>query len=254
MVSSSGGLVVWFLSLYAPLRRRTLLDKRSLSHLPNTIKQESFVPSSNATVRSINATTSELQKELPLLEQLQQDLEKELAAVSERALSVRTALTALLALADAPAPRAVQEAPEPTVVESVATREPVETVTPDSTGSVPAPREATKPRSTGVKKAAASRTRGRKERPSTKKPRAEAAVQETPPAPATQDSGGLTEQVVAVLSQSPDSPMRARDVAQALGRDSSTGAINTVRSTLDRLVATSRATRAGRGLYQAPVN
>lgn len=211
------------------------------------------MPSSNATVRSINATTSELQKELPLLEQLQQDLEKELAAVSERALSVRTALTALLALADAPAPRAVREAPEPTVVESEATRESVETVAQDNTGSVPAPREATKPRSTGEKKAAASKTRGRKERPSTKKPRAEAAVQETP-APATQDSGGLTEQVVAVLSQSPDSPMRARDVAQALGRDSSTGAINTVRSTLDRLVATSRAARAGRGLYQAPVN
>ncbi|MBB4161625.1 hypothetical protein ACFT6Z_34015 [Streptomyces sp. NPDC057131] len=45
--------------------------------------------------------------------------------------------------------------------------------------------------------------------------------------------------------------MRARDVAQALGHDSSTGAVNSVRSTLNRLVATSRAARAGRGLYQA---
>lgn len=64
----------------------------------------------SAAVHGIDATTSALQKELPLLEQLQQDLEKELAAVSERVLSVRTALTALLALAETPAPRAVQEA------------------------------------------------------------------------------------------------------------------------------------------------
>ncbi|MFE5597528.1 hypothetical protein ACFQ9B_46015, partial [Streptomyces sp. NPDC056549] len=62
---------------------------------------------------------------------------------------------------------------------------------------------------------------------------------------------GFTEQVIAILARSPETPMRARDVAQALGRDSSVGAVNAVRSTLDRLVATSRAARAGRGLYQA---
>ncbi|MGW0703503.1 hypothetical protein ACWD0A_30205 [Streptomyces sp. NPDC002867] len=67
-----------------------------------------------------------------------------------------------------------------------------------------------------------------------------------------QDNGGLTEQVIAILSGKAGTPLRARDVAQALGRDESAGAINTVRSTLDRLVATSRAHRAGRGLYQAP--
>ncbi|MFP1625317.1 hypothetical protein ACLB9X_09045 [Streptomyces sp. 5K101] len=71
-------------------------------------------------------------------------------------------------------------------------------------------------------------------------------------APVAQDSGGLTEQVIAILSGKAGTPLRARDVAQALGRDESAGAINTVRSTLDRLVATSRAHRAGRGLYQAP--
>ncbi|MFE6068088.1 hypothetical protein [Streptomyces sp. NPDC056525] len=193
-----------------------------------------------------------LQKELPQLEQLQQDLEKELAAVSERVLSVRAALTALLALADTPAPRVVQEAePEPATAESEAAVEASETVTPDESGSVPAPRKATTSRSTRQRKAA-PQPRGRKERPSAKKPRVTAATQETPSE--TQGSGGLTEQVAAVLTQSPDSPMRARDVAKALGRDSSTSAINTVRSTLDRLVATSRAARAGRGLYQAPAS
>ncbi|GGS72375.1 hypothetical protein GCM10010222_11470 [Streptomyces tanashiensis] len=213
------------------------------------------MPSSSTAVHNIDATTAALQKELPLLEQLQQDLEKELAAVSERVLTVRTALTALLALVDTPAPRAVQETetetePEPAAAQSEAAAEPSPTVTPEESGSVPAPRKAAKSASTGRRKSA-SNASGRKGRPSTKKPRAKAA-QTTASAP--QEPGGLTEQVAAVLSQSPDSPMRARDVAQALGRDSSSSAINTVRSTLDRLVATSRAARAGRGLYQAPAS
>ncbi|MFJ5138797.1 hypothetical protein [Streptomyces sp. NPDC088707] len=216
------------------------------------------MPSASTGIHTIDATTAALQEELPQLEQLQQDLEKELAAVSERVLSVRAALTALLALADTPAPRAVQEAkpeaepePEPVTAESAAAVEASATVTPDESGSVPAPRKATTSRSTRERKPP-PRARGRKERPSAKRPRVTAAPQETPSA--TQASGGLTEQVAAVLTQSPDSPMRARDVAKALGRDSSPGAINTVRSTLDRLVATSRADRAGRGLYQAPAS
>ncbi|MEV7373982.1 hypothetical protein AB0O51_24270 [Streptomyces sp. NPDC090301] len=229
------------------------------------------MPSTSTGISSIDATTAALQAELPQLEQLQQDLEKELAAVSDRVLSVRAALTALLALADTPAPRTVQEqvqvqeqeaepksepsqaqapAPAPTPTESEAAVEAAsDTVKPEESGSVPAPRKATASRSSRERKAPPRARRG-KERPSAKKPRVSAAPQEAPSAP--QGSTGLTEQVAAVLTQSPDSPMRARDVAKALGRDSSTGAINTVRSTLDRLVATSRADRAGRGLYQAP--
>ncbi|MFB7233851.1 MULTISPECIES: hypothetical protein [unclassified Streptomyces] len=230
------------------------------------------MPSTSTGIPSFDATTAALEAELPQLEQLQQDLEKELAAVSDRVLSVRAALTALLALADTPAPRAVQEQvqvqvqeadpepkskseqePEPaqTQTESEGAVEAAsETVmTPEESGSVPAPRKATASRSTRERKAPPRARRG-KERPSAKKPRVTPTPQETPSA--TQGSTGLTEQVAAVLTQSPDSPMRARDVAKALGRDSSTGAINTVRSTLDRLVATSRADRAGRGLYQAP--
>ncbi|MFC9343279.1 hypothetical protein ACFT0G_20190 [Streptomyces sp. NPDC057020] len=231
------------------------------------------MPSTSTGIPSFDATTAALEAELPQLEQLQQDLEKELAAVSDRVLSVRAALTALLALADTPAPRAVQEQvqvqvqeadPEPksepeqpqapaqaqAQAESEAAVEAApETVTSEESGSVPAPRKATAPRSTRERKAPPRARRG-KERPSAKKPRVAPTPQQTPSA--TQGSTGLTEQVAAVLTQSPDSPMRARDVAKALGRDSSTGAINTVRSTLDRLVATSRADRAGRGLYQAP--
>ncbi|MGW8598116.1 hypothetical protein ACWGLB_04185 [Streptomyces sp. NPDC055893] len=234
------------------------------------------MPSTSTGIPSFDATTAALEAELPQLEQLQQDLEKELAAVSDRVLSVRAALTALLALAETPAPRAVQEQvqvqvqeadpepkskseqePEPaqtqtqTQAESEGAVEAAsETVmTPEESGSVPAPRKATASRSTRERKAPPRARRG-KERPSAKKPRVTPTPQETPSA--TQGSTGLTEQVAAVLTQSPDSPMRARDVAKALGRDSSTGAINTVRSTLDRLVATSRADRAGRGLYQAP--
>ncbi|MFD7572451.1 hypothetical protein ACFV6U_18275 [Streptomyces sp. NPDC059810] len=233
------------------------------------------MPSTSTGIPSFDATTAALEAELPQLEQLQQDLEKELAAVSDRVLSVRAALTALLALADTPAPRAVQEQvqvqvqeadpepkpksepePEPAQAQAQAQTESeaaVEaasgTVKAEESGSVPAPRKATASRSTRERKAPPRARRG-KERPSAKKPRVTPTPQETPSA--TQGSTGLTEQVAAVLTQSPDSPMRARDVAKALGRDSSTGAINTVRSTLDRLVATSRADRAGRGLYQAP--
>ncbi|MFE6787538.1 hypothetical protein ACFVFF_35280 [Streptomyces sp. NPDC057680] len=231
------------------------------------------MPSTSTGIPSFDATTAALEAELPQLEQLQQDLEKELAAVSDRVLSVRAALTALLALADTPAPRAVQEQVQVQVQEAepkpksepkseqrqeqaqaqaeseAAVEAAPESVTPEESGSVPAPRKATASRSTRERKAPPRARRG-KERPSAKKPRVTPTPQQTPSA--TQGSTGLTEQVAAVLTQSPDSPMRARDVAKALGRDSSTGAINTVRSTLDRLVATSRADRAGRGLYQAP--
>ncbi|MEV7374492.1 hypothetical protein AB0O51_26875 [Streptomyces sp. NPDC090301] len=198
-------------------------------------------------VHSVDATTAALQEELPHLEQLQQELEKELAAVSERVLSVRTALTALLALAETPAPRAaVQAKREPAVVEDETA---VEAAAPQDTGTVPAPRKAATTRAGGARETTPAKTTSRKERSSAKKPRATAASQKA--TPAAKDPAGFTEQVIGILARTPKTPMRARDVAQALGRDSSTGAVNAVRSTLDRLVATSRAARAGRGLYQA---
>ncbi|BBJ46900.1 hypothetical protein SSPO_096180 [Streptomyces antimycoticus] len=63
--------------------------------------------------------------------------------------------------------------------------------------------------------------------------------------------GKLTEQILAYFAEAEDVDVRARDVASALGRDTDSGSINAVRSTLDRLVGTSRVRRAGRGLYRA---
>ncbi|WBB62471.1 hypothetical protein O7599_08045 [Streptomyces sp. WMMC500] len=64
--------------------------------------------------------------------------------------------------------------------------------------------------------------------------------------------GRLTEQIMEFFATAGDVDVRARDVAAALGRDSDSGSINAVRSTLDRLVGMSRIQRAGRGLYRAP--
>ncbi|MDQ0809638.1 hypothetical protein QFZ63_001352 [Streptomyces sp. B3I7] len=63
--------------------------------------------------------------------------------------------------------------------------------------------------------------------------------------------GRLTEQIMQYFAQVGDADVRARDVAVALGRATDNGSINAVRSTLDRLVGTSRVRRSGRGLYRA---
>ncbi|MEU9336575.1 hypothetical protein AB0D49_25975 [Streptomyces sp. NPDC048290] len=63
--------------------------------------------------------------------------------------------------------------------------------------------------------------------------------------------GKLTEQILAYFAEAGDVDVRARDIAAALGRDTDSGSINAVRSTLDRLVGTSRVHRVGRGLYRA---
>ncbi|MGI5460779.1 hypothetical protein ACQEWB_47965 [Streptomyces sp. CA-249302] len=80
----------------------------------------------------------------------------------------------------------------------------------------------------------------------------------TAPGASRTDSGGdadrqygkLTEQILAYFAEAGDVDVRAREVAAALGRDTDSGSINAVRSTLDRLVASSRIQRAGRGLYR----
>ncbi|MFJ8107676.1 hypothetical protein [Streptomyces sp. NPDC096132] len=63
--------------------------------------------------------------------------------------------------------------------------------------------------------------------------------------------GKLTEQIMDYFATVGDADVRARDVAAALGRDTDSGSINGVRSTLDRLVGASRVQRTGRGLYRA---
>ncbi|GGT78375.1 hypothetical protein GPZ77_03625 [Streptomyces sp. QHH-9511] len=176
------------------------------------------MPSPTTGADSLEATTAQLQAELPYLEKRRAALEEDIAAVTLRLESVRTALAALQALSTAGSaviPEAEAEAE----------------------AHVPAARPAAPEESESDAAARVSRgtsATGRKG------------------APSLSDTDGLTDQVVAVLAGKAGTPMRAREVAAVLGRDGSTGAINTVRSTLDRLVATSRAHRAGRGLYQAP--
>ncbi|MFJ1747843.1 hypothetical protein ACIOJD_16540 [Streptomyces sp. NPDC088116] len=249
---------------------------------------------------SIESTTVLLQGELPQLEAQQQSLEKELATVTERLESVRTALGALQALSLGPHPGVTTVAPD--------------AGTPDETGvasepaaaadaAVPQPRseEETAPSvrgkaakttkaatgseraagtsrgtKTGASKEAKQRPAKKAATPKSSKPatakKAATAVTDKPAdgkkttdgkktaakgtADAQQDgdtqAGGLTEQILEILARSGSTPVRARDVASALGRDATPGSINAVRSTLDRLVGTSRAHRAGRGLYQAP--
>ncbi|MET9375977.1 hypothetical protein ABZX98_17780 [Streptomyces sp. NPDC002992] len=164
---------------------------------------------------SVEATTAQLKAELPYLERRRAALEEDIAAVTLRLESVRTALAALQALS------AVGSAMSPGV---------------EAGAHVPAPRQAEV---------------GESEEATAKVP-SDTAATGRKDAPSLSHADGLTDQVVAVLAGKPGTPMRAREVAAVIGRDGSTGAINTVRSTLDRLVATSRAHRAGRGLYQAP--
>lgn len=62
-------------------------------------------------------------------------------------------------------------------------------------------------------------------------------------------TAGLTEGVVECLTKAAG-PLRAADVNDALGRENTSGNVNSVRNTLERLAAASRIQRAGRGLYQ----
>ncbi|MGW6599067.1 hypothetical protein [Streptomyces sp. NPDC055036] len=243
---------------------------------------------------SIETTTALLRGELPQLETHQQSLERELASVTGRLESVRTALGALQALS--PAPQAQETVPEqraaepsatetpaaqaPVVVapveEAPAEKAPVEEAAAEAPAKEkPAPAKAAKSRKSASASSSARTSGGgsgaksqtskeqapkeRASRPAKKaapatatKTRAKKTTAATvAPAPADEQASGLTEQILAVLAASDGNPVRARDVAQELGRDGTPGSINAVRSTLDRLVGTSRAHRAGRGLYQA---
>ncbi|MFF8606785.1 hypothetical protein ACF06X_12670 [Streptomyces sp. NPDC015346] len=182
------------------------------------------MPSPATATDSLEATTAQLEAELPYLEKRRAALEADIAAVTLRLESVRTALAALQALSAAGS----------SVIPGAETGVLVPAARPAAAEETEEAEE-TEPAATAAAKVPKGRT------PTGKKG-----------APSLSDGDGLTDQVVAVLAGKAGTPMRAREVAEALGRDGSTGAINTVRSTLDRLVATSRAHRAGRGLYQAP--
>jgi hypothetical protein len=213
----------------------------------------------SVTPDSLKATTELLRAELPRLEEHQQTLESELATVTERLEFVRTALAALQALSlapQAPAPAGHTDTAGPgsrAGTDLDATASSVTEAAEDADSS-PAAGRAGRTAATVVSQkqyAEAPKKRSSAKKAATsKRAKAVAPAQPVPSGRDKQDAG-LTEQVIEILARSGGSPVRARDVASALGRDESAGSVNAVRSTLDRLVATSRADRAGRGLYQS---
>ncbi|MFE7244574.1 hypothetical protein [Streptomyces sp. NPDC057582] len=233
--------------------------------------------SATSTPGSVEATTALLQAELPRLEERKQALEKEFVTVTERLDSVRTALTALQALSAAP------PVPAAAVVDGESDTRPASSAGSDADAAseskdtpeghhepgpsavsedtpeavaIPGPRKARRAAAAkGSKAAPKDPAQQKKERPSQKATPAKSEKAQTAQNAApveAKDRGRLIEQVMEVVSAASGTPLRARDVTEALGRELTAGSINTVRSTLDRLVATSRAHRAGPGLYQAP--
>ncbi|MGW5430373.1 hypothetical protein ACWET9_24645 [Streptomyces sp. NPDC004059] len=184
----------------------------------------------------IAVTAESLQAELARLQIQKQALERELAAVVAHLGSVQRALSTLETLMLTPAGKA-----RPAV--GTAAAEPAEAAAPvarQTRAASPEPADATV--TSGVV----------------------AQAQPTKPGKGTQRHtevgtgtdgekkyGRLTEQIMEYFAAAGDADVRARDVAAALGRDSDSGSINAVRSTLDRLVGASRIRRTGRGLYRA---
>ncbi|MBW8699158.1 Prefoldin subunit alpha [Streptomyces sp. MBT84] len=166
--------------------------------------------------RNIEITAENLQEELARLEVQKQALERELAAVTAHLGSVQRALSAFQALMPAFAPSSAEPGPmdERSTPEPAPAQQAPPAETAGSADESPAP--------TGHADAESGKTYGK-----------------------------LTEQILAYFAEADGVNVRARDVASALGRDTDSGSINAVRSTLDRLVGTSRIRRVGRGLYHA---
>ncbi|MDF6046233.1 hypothetical protein LRD69_29730 [Streptomyces sp. JH14] len=197
------------------------------------------------TAHHIEITTESLQEDLARLEVQRQALERELTAVVAHLGSVQRALGALQAL--------MSETGDTVSSDITGTAE-------ADHGTAPSPAqphaETLPPDRADATAAPVHRTRRPERRPETQKP--------APPAArsgATTDSrtatdgdtnyGRLTEQILEYFAGVGNVDVRARDVAAVLGRDTDSGSINTVRSTLDRLVGASRIRRTGRGLYRA---
>lgn len=166
---------------------------------------------------AIAVTAESLHKDLARLELQKQALERELAAVVAHLGSVQRALGAIEALVRDTTEAAPASGPETGRPRSTQGTE--ESVRPAR--STPAPTSALTPTSADTD------------------------------AEGQRKYGWLTEQILEYFATVGQADVRARDVAAALGRDTDSGSINAVRSTLDRLVGTSRVRRSGRGLYRA---
>lgn len=205
--------------------------------------------SASHTAHNIEITAESLQEDLARLEIQKQALERELAAVVAHLGSVQRALNTLEAL--------MHGAAQPQAADTTAA---VTTKRPRP--SAPVPQQEGTPSSQSAD--GATLTRGvqkqqsaasRRDQRDSASPAVANAVSPTPGPHASGDGaddkkyGKLTEQILEYFAGAGDAHVRARDVAAALGRDTDSGSINAVRSTLDRLVGTSRIRRTGRGLY-----
>ncbi|MFF8679305.1 hypothetical protein ACQPXT_39300 [Streptomyces sp. CA-100214] len=187
--------------------------------------------SATGAAHNIEVTAESLQEDLARLELQKQSLERELAAVVAHLGSVQRALSALeVLMSAAPVALAPSGSGEPEPAGRAAAQSP----------AGPAPKPA----------ADAARAPGSR-RPRRRDTRGRTRASGTGAQPDQRGYGRLTEQILEYLAGVGDADVRARDVAAALGRDTDSGSINAVRSTLDRLVGASRVRRSGRGLYRA---
>ncbi|MFE4829271.1 hypothetical protein [Streptomyces sp. NPDC056672] len=186
---------------------------------------------------NIEITAESLQEDLARLQVQKQALERELAAVVAHLSSVQRALGALETLMLDPAAAASMGAAGAAARERDRDRAatPVEPRR-DSGSSKPA----------DVMTKSAPRAQKQETGKDTERPTTAGTDSD-----GEKKYGQLTEQIMEYFAEVGDADVRARDVAAALGRDSDSGSINGVRSTLDRLVGASRIQRIGRGLYRA---
>ncbi|MFD5721713.1 hypothetical protein [Streptomyces sp. NPDC127036] len=182
------------------------------------------------TAHNVEITAESLQEDLSRLEVQKQALERELAAVVAHLSSVQRALGALEVLMLNPTSASAASARTEQAAPAVA-------------------RQASSPAANGTVSTPTPKPESKSQSPSTSEDQ-ERSTSSTASADGN-SYGKLTEQIMAYFAQVGDSDVRARDVAAALGRDTNSGSINGVRSTLDRLVGASRVERAGRGLYRA---
>ncbi|MGP4084872.1 hypothetical protein [Streptomyces sp. KR55] len=186
---------------------------------------------------NIEITAESLQEELARLEVQKQALERELAAVVAHLGSVQRALSALEVLMHdtaGAAPAATASAAPTGPAHATAPVEPQTDVSSSASADV------------------ASKTEPQVQQPERRQgAKVLAASGASADADGQRKYGKLTEQILEYFATVDNVDVRARDVAAALGRDTDSGSINAVRSTLDRLVGTSRIRRTGRGLYRA---
>ncbi|MEU9291930.1 hypothetical protein AB0D57_46940 [Streptomyces sp. NPDC048275] len=189
------------------------------------------------TAHNIEITAEGLQEDLARLQVQKQALERELAAVVAHLGSVQRALSALETLMLNP----VSAASAGTAgTAGAATAERGQAVAPVAPQIDSAPSESVD--------VPAKSALGAQEPKSGKDAERAAAGTDTD---GQKKYGQLTEQIMEYFAGVGEVDVRARDVAAALGRDTDSGSINGVRSTLDRLVGASRVQRTGRGLYRA---